>query len=66
MRATLAQTVEILYLLETGNPYLFIDSVSIRSRASLHHSINRAAPALRPPSLDVQFELSGYLRGGTT
>jgi general secretion pathway protein M len=64
MRATLEQAVEIFYLLETGNPHLFIENVDVRRRAYVgaigRHS--SAAPA-GPTPLDVQFEVSGYLRG---
>jgi general secretion pathway protein M len=69
MRATLGQTVQIFYLLETGDPYLFIDNLSIRSR-SIPRSRTAAAAALAatvsPLSLDVELELTGYLRGGPT
>ena len=64
MRATLEQAVEIFYLLETGNPHLFVEKVEVRRRgyvqAIARHS--RAAPA-GPATLDVQFQVSGYLRG---
>jgi general secretion pathway protein M len=62
MRATLEQTVGIFYLLETSNPYLFIDNVSVRSRAYPRRTAGTAT--VPPPPLDVQFEASGYLRGG--
>lgn len=64
MRATLEQAVEIFYLLETGNPHLFIENVDVRRRAyvSAGGRYRAAAPA-GSDLLDVQFELSGYLRG---
>ena len=65
MRATLKQAVDILYLLETGNPYLFIDNMSARSRATSRLKTSRAAAAaVSAQPLDVEFELTGYLRGG--
>ena len=64
MRATLEQAVEIFYLLETGNPNLFIENVDLRRRANVRASIKRSPVAQAGPTLlDVQFELSGYLRG---
>ncbi len=64
LRASLDQIVQIFHLLETGDPFLFIDSASIRARA---------APVLRVPAaklpaqpLDVQIQLSGYFTPGPT
>jgi general secretion pathway protein M len=63
MRATLEETVAIFYLLETGRPLLFIDNVNIRNRSYIRPNV-RSAKASPLATLDVQFELSGYLRGG--
>jgi general secretion pathway protein M len=61
MRATLEQIVAILHRLETGQPLFFIDHLRMRTQV-----VRRRNPNARPtaaPLLDVQFELSGYLRG---
>jgi hypothetical protein len=61
MRATLEQTVAILHRFETGQPLLFIDD--LRMRTQVVRRLNPNAQPKAPPQLDVQFELSGYLRG---
>jgi len=61
MRATLEQLVEIFYALETGTPYLFLDNVSVRARGGIRFY----GSGTRVPSepLEVELELSGYMRG---
>jgi hypothetical protein len=61
MRATLEQIVAVLHRFETGQPLLFIDD--LRMRTQLIRRRNPNAQPTAPPQLDVQFELSGYLRG---
>lgn len=61
MRATLEKLVEIFYALETSTPYLFLDNVSVRYRGGVRRS--GAAAALPAQPLDVDLELSGYMRG---
>jgi general secretion pathway protein M len=60
MRATVEQTVGIFYRLETGQPLLFIDDVQLRTQV-----VRLRRPDAQPaaPPLDVQFELTGFLRG---
>jgi general secretion pathway protein M len=61
MKATLDKLVDILYAFETGTPYLFLDNVSIRSLGTRYRYRGAAAPPEQP--LDVELEVSGYLRG---
>jgi general secretion pathway protein M len=60
MRATIEQTVAILYRLETGQPLFFIDDLQLRTQV-----VRLRRPGAQPvdPPLDVQFELTGFLRG---
>lgn len=64
LRASLEQIVQIFHLLETGDPYLFIDSASIRARAA--PVVRYPAAQLPPQPLDVQIQLSGYFTPGST
>jgi hypothetical protein len=65
LRASLAQVVQIFHLLETGDPFLFIDSANIRARnLPLVSGIPGAQPPPQP--LDVQIQLSGYFTPGPT
>jgi general secretion pathway protein M len=62
LRATLEQTIAVLHRLETGRPLLFIGNLRMRTQV-----VRRRNPDAQPvssPALDVQFELSGYLRDG--
>lgn len=59
MRATLEETVEIFYTLETGEPHLFLNNVGLSARAPRGRS---RVPLTEPASLEVQFDLAGYLR----
>jgi hypothetical protein len=61
MRAALEQTVEIFFALETSATYLFLDNVSLTSRSNLRRS--PTPEAVTPVPLEVEFDLSGYLRG---
>ena len=55
MRGKLDNMVRVFHALETGQPYLFLDNVSVRSR--LQHS--RKANFVQV--LDVEFDLIGYM-----
>src|SRR5690606_5524677 len=58
MRCNMEPLSAIIYDLENGKPYLFIDSLMIYQQR-VYAARGRAAPS-RP--LDVRFNLSGYLR----
>lgn len=59
MRCTLEPFAGILYDLENSNPYLFVDQLMIyRQQAGYVPPGGKAAPS----SLDIRFNLSGYLR----
>jgi len=60
LRADVDATAQIVYLLESGRPLLFIDDLSISARRV------RGTTAGAPPiiSLDLSFELTGYLQEG--
>ncbi|MDD5402907.1 MAG: type II secretion system protein GspM [Sulfuricella sp.] len=53
---SIASIQKILYALETRQPYLFVDNLSIRSRLMSNY---RAAPGAEPEYF-VQFDLTGY------
>lgn len=53
---SIASIQKILYALETRQPYLFVDNLSIRSRLMSNY---RAAPGVEPEYF-VQFDLIGY------
>lgn len=54
---------KILYGIESRQPYLFVDNMSIRSRqARGRRGIANQLPPGVEPKLTVQFELSGYAR----
>ena len=55
MRGTLANTVELVHGLETGQPYLFLDNVTIRSM------IRRRVATAAEQLLNVDFDLIGYM-----
>lgn len=55
MRGTLEDTVQLIHSLETGQPYLFLDNVTIRS-LSRRRTVNVAAQML-----NVDFDLIGYM-----
>ena len=55
MRGTLENTVQLMHSLETGQPYLFLDNVTIRS-ISRRRTGNTAGQML-----NVDFDLIGYM-----
>ncbi len=50
---------KVLYELETGQPYLFVDQLTVRQQRMRR----RSAEAEQEPVLDVSFEVFGYVRG---
>ena len=60
MRCALEPFAEILYDLENSNPYLFVDQVLIYRQQFGY--IPPGAKVHPPTSLDIRFNLSGYLR----
>lgn len=56
LRGPLARVVKVLYSLETGQPYLFLDDVSIRRLGVVRYNKDT------DDSLDLDFELIGYMR----
>jgi len=60
MRCDLEPLAAILYDLENGNPYLFVDQLMIyRQQGGYVPPSAKQAP---PSALDIRFNLSGYLR----
>ena len=57
IKASTTSLQEILYAIETRTPLIFIDKVSIRSRA---HRGRRAQITSAQALLDIQLDLSGY------
>ena len=62
MRCTLEPFAGILYDLENSNPYLFVDQLMIYRQQAGYVPPGGKAP---PSSLDIRFNLSGYLRNKT-
>jgi general secretion pathway protein M len=63
LRGNLSSLVTILYKIETGNPYLFIENLNIRSRIISRRRVRNREIEKTPTVLDVQFDVSGYIRG---
>ncbi|MGD8590423.1 MAG: type II secretion system protein GspM [Chromatiales bacterium] len=63
LRGSLSSLVTILYKIETGNPYLFIEDLNIRSRIINRRRLRNRDVEQSPAVLDVQFNVSGYIRG---
>jgi general secretion pathway protein M len=66
MRGNINTLVKVFYKIETGDPFLTIDNLTLRSRnVRQRRSIrnNNQIPQVSN-DLDVQFEISGYIRGG--
>lgn len=57
MRGRLDNILQVFYALETGQPYLFLDNVSIRSHGQRKRTANT------DQLLDVDFNLIGYMPG---
>ncbi len=60
MRCDLEPLAAILYELENGNPYLFIEQLMIYRQQGGYVPPGGKQPA--PSALDIRFNLSGYLR----
>jgi len=60
LKCDLEPLAAILYDLENGKPYLFVDQVMVYKQQTYTPPGSKAVPA----PLDVRFNLSGYLRGG--
>jgi general secretion pathway protein M len=63
MRGTLTSMTQIFYAIETGEPFLFLDKVSLWQRGGQRRW--RGAVAAGPQLLDVDIELTGYMRAGS-
>jgi len=59
MRCDLEPLAAILYDLENGNPYLFVDQMMISRQMPGYVAPGAKTPAM---ALDIRFNLSGYLR----
>ena len=57
MRGTLEGIIQVFYALESGEPYLFLDKVSLRARSNRYQKRGDSVPE----TLDTDFELTGYL-----
>jgi len=57
MRGTLKGITQVFYALESGEPYLFLDKVSLRARINRYQKRGEGVPE----TLDTDFELTGYL-----
>jgi len=60
LRSEMGEAAKILYLLESGRPLLFIDDLVISARR-VRSTSGGATPSV---SLDLNFELTGYLQEG--
>jgi ribonucleotide monophosphatase NagD (HAD superfamily) len=64
MKSTLEDLVSTLHSLESQTPYLFVSNLTIRSRQVARRrlpSTKELTKALQ--MMDVDFQLSGYMRG---
>jgi len=60
MRCNLEHFADIIYDLESGNPYLFLDRLTIYRQFGGYVPPGGKKPP--PSALEIQFNLSGYLR----
>ncbi len=67
MKSTLEDMVKIFHALESNKPYLFVENVTVRSRQVARRRLpaNKAIEEAMS-QLDIDFQLSGYMRGGST
>ena len=64
MRGDIKTLVKVFYEIETGDPFLSIDDLNIRSRTiNRRRSVRNNIPNQGSTALDVQFDISGYIRG---
>ena len=67
MRCDINSLVKVFYKMETGDPFLTIDSLTIRSRnIRRRRSVRNKEVQQAPSNLDIQFEISGYIRGSSS
>jgi general secretion pathway protein M len=65
MRGDVDALFKVMYDLEAASPLLFIDNLTVRNRpAPRRRRSRRPEPISTQYSLDVSFELTGYLREG--
>jgi general secretion pathway protein M len=64
MKSTLEDMVQIFHALESRKPYLFLQNITIRSRQVARRRLpaNKAIEKAMS-QLDIDFQLSGYMRG---
>jgi general secretion pathway protein M len=63
MKGELDKVVAVFYALETGKPFLFLDNISFRAKPSRRaRPTGKEGVVVPPQELDVNFELSGYVR----
>ena len=60
LRTDMAASSRILYLLESGKPLLFLDNLTISARLA-RGKVSNVSPRV---SLDMNFDVTGYLREG--
>lgn len=60
MRMSIASLQRVLYTLEAGSPYLFIDNLDVRPVVDVRGPATPDSDAL----LDVHFDVYGYMQGG--
>lgn len=64
MKSTLEDLVSTLYALESQTPYLFVSNLTIRSRQVARRRLPSTEELNKALQLmDVDFQLSGYMRG---
>ena len=64
MRGDINTLVNVFYKIETGDPFLVIDNLTLRSRnIRKRRSVRQKNTTQQPNKLDIQFEISGYIRG---
>lgn len=60
LRCEVNDLTEVLYYLESGTPYIFVDNLSIYRQVTRRR---QGRETVQQRILDVRFDLSGYLRG---
>ena len=62
LRCGLPDLVRIMYSLETGRPSFFIDNLTVTARTA---NARKTRDSVMERELDVRFDLTGYLAGGS-
>ncbi|MEM9301836.1 MAG: type II secretion system protein GspM [Pseudomonadota bacterium] len=60
MRCEVSDLAQVLYQLENGIPYVFVDNVTIYRQVTRRR---RGRELVQEKMLDVRFDMAGYLRG---